>query len=73
MKLFGHSSEASQGKLEAERRQELVTQGKELKGKLAELEVEVDRLEILLQIEGQKLPNFAHPDVSMGRAVWQKW
>lgn len=51
--------------MEAARRQELVAQGKELKGKLAELETEVDSLESLLQTEGQKLPNFAHPDVSI--------
>lgn len=51
--------------MEAERRQELVAQGKELKEKLADLEAEVDTLESSLQIEGQKLPNFTHPDVSL--------
>lgn len=50
--------------MEAERRQVLVDQGKELKEKLAELEVDVDSLEAELQAEGQKLPNLTHPDVS---------
>jgi hypothetical protein len=50
--------------MEAESRQQLVDQGKELKEKLAELEVELDSLEAALQLEGQKLPNFSHPDVS---------
>lgn len=58
-----HTSFCIKGKMEAQRRQELVAQGKELKDRLAKLEVEVDALEAELQAEGQKLPNMTHPDV----------
>lgn len=50
--------------MEPEARQKLVEQGKQLKETLTELEVELDALEVALQVEGQKLPNFSHPDVS---------
>ena len=53
-----------QGNMEPERRQELVAQGKSLKDRLAKLEEEVVSLEVLLQQEGQKLPNLTHPKVS---------
>lgn len=54
----------SQGKLDPEKRSELVDQGKALKARLAVLEAEVEIVEDALQREGQKLPNLSHPEVS---------
>lgn len=51
--------------MEPESRQELVAQGKSLKERLATLDIELDAMESLLQVEGQKLPNLTHPDVSL--------
>ena len=50
--------------MDAEERQELVAQGKEMKDRLALLDSELDTLESHLQMEGQKLPNLTHPEVS---------
>ena len=52
-----------QGKMEDEKRKQLIQQGKQLKEELAKLESVLDRLEAELQIEGQKMPNSTHPDV----------
>lgn len=54
----------TQGKMDADRRQELVQQGKDLKETLAQLEVTLSTLQDSLQHEGQLLPNLAHPSVS---------
>lgn len=56
-----------QGKLEPERRAELIEQGKRLKDRVAEVESRLTALEEELQSEGQKLPNLTHP-VGPGRA-----
>ncbi|KAL2622352.1 hypothetical protein R1flu_002557 [Riccia fluitans] len=57
---------AMKGKLEQARRQELINQGKELKDRLAGLEVELAQLLDKLQREGQRIPNMTHPDVPIG-------
>ena len=54
-----------QGKLDPERRQSLIQQGKALKESLAQLEDELESLQDSLQREGQRLPNLAHPSVSV--------
>jgi len=56
--------------MEAEARQKLVDQGKQLKEQLAGLEVELDSMEAALQQEGQKLPNSSHPDVRTPLSTW---
>jgi len=56
-----------QGKIDPERRQGLIQQGKALKESLAQLEDELEFLQDSLQREGQLLPNLAHPSVSIMR------
>lgn len=53
-----------QGKMDPERRQSLIQQGKSLKESLAQLEDELESLQDSLQREGQLVPNLAHPSVS---------
>ena len=54
-----------QGKMDPERRQNLIQQGKALKESLAQLEDELESLQDSLQREGQLLPNLAHSSVSV--------
>ena len=61
------------GKLDPEKRSELVDQGKALKARLAVLEAEVEMVEDALQREGQKLPNISHPDVSRPFFMCDMW
>ena len=57
-------TDLGQGKMSDEERKQLIDQGKALKEQLAGLEESLGSLEEQLQIEGQKLPNSTHPDVS---------
>lgn len=50
--------------MDADKRQELVQQGKDLKDTLAQLEEALGTLQDFLQHAGQLLPNLAHPSVS---------
>lgn len=52
-----------QGKLDPERRAELIEQGKYLKDTLAEMESRLSSIQDALQLEGQRLPNSTHPEV----------
>ncbi|GAQ88289.1 serine--tRNA ligase, chloroplast or mitochondrial [Klebsormidium nitens] len=54
------------GKLDPERRQELVAEGKRLKDDSARLEEELANLVDELQKEGQRIPNLTHPEVPRG-------
>eukprot|EP00250_Pteridium_aquilinum_P006984 c16791_g1_i1 orf=357-1952(-) len=54
------------GKLEPEKRIELVEEGKRLKDVLAGLEAELTMLSEQLQREGQRIPNMTHPNVVVG-------
>ena len=54
-----------QGKVDPDRRQSLIQQGKDLKDRLAGLEAKMEALQDTLQREGQLLPNLAHPSVSL--------
>lgn len=54
------------GKLEPERRNELIEEGKRLKDVLAGLEAELTTLSEQLQREGQRIPNMTHPSVAIG-------
>ena len=60
------NAKSMKGKMEKETRDALVAEGKELKDKLAALEVDLAALEVELQIMAQKLPNLTHPDVPEG-------
>eukprot|EP00891_Asterochloris_glomerata_P009215 jgi/Astpho2/9215/e_gw1.00138.12.1_t len=60
------NAQSMKGKLEQERRQKLVEQGRQLKEALAAAEAEVTAVQDQLQREGQRLPNLAHPDVPVG-------
>ncbi|MCO5592230.1 hypothetical protein L7F22_046228 [Adiantum nelumboides] len=57
---------AMKGKLEPEKRRELIDEGKRLKEVLAGLEAELTVLSEQLQREGQKIPNVTHPSVAVG-------
>jgi seryl-tRNA synthetase len=54
------------GKMDKEKRDALIEEGKALKDELAGLEQELGALETTMQIEGQKIPNDTHPDVPIG-------
>lgn len=54
------------GKLDQERRNELIEEGKRLKDVLAGLEAELTTLFEQLQREGQRIPNMTHPSVAVG-------
>lgn len=54
------------GKLDPERRNELVEEGKRLKEALVGLEAELTTLSEQLQEEGQRIPNMTHPSVPTG-------
>lgn len=60
------NSSAMKGKLEAERRQELIERGKALKEQLEQLDARLTAVEEELQREGQRLPNLSHPDAPVG-------
>jgi seryl-tRNA synthetase len=55
-----------QGKMEPEKRQELIQNGQELKDQLAVLEDSLRQLENAMQYEAQRLPNLTHPGVPLG-------
>ena len=58
------ASKLMQGRMEPEKRAELVEQGKALKDRLAQLDEELAAARDAMQREGQRLPNLAHPQVS---------
>lgn len=60
------SAAAVKGAATPEKRNELVAEGKALKEQLAQLEAELDAAEVVLQREGQRLPNATHPEVPTG-------
>uniref|UniRef100_A0A7S1XGN9 serine--tRNA ligase n=1 Tax=Compsopogon caeruleus TaxID=31354 RepID=A0A7S1XGN9_9RHOD len=50
----------------AEEREQCILEGKELKARIAELELELQRVETSLNEEAAKLPNLIHPDAPIG-------
>lgn len=54
-------------KLEADRRQQLMAEGKSLKAQLSDMEKTLESLAAQLNDELQKLPNLSHPDAPVGR------
>mmetsp|Transcript_27852 Transcript_27852/g.52986 ORF Transcript_27852/g.52986 Transcript_27852/m.52986 type:complete len:517 (+) Transcript_27852:145-1695(+) len=60
------SAAKMKGKMDADARQALIEEGRALKDKVAELEVEQAALENELQVEGQRVPNLTHPEVPLG-------
>ncbi|MDR3147806.1 MAG: serine--tRNA ligase, partial [Treponema sp.] len=55
------------GKLEPERRNVLVEEGKKLKEDIAALEAELAGVERELEAEARKIPNMAHPQAPLGK------
>jgi seryl-tRNA synthetase len=60
------NAKSMKGKMDKEKRDALIEEGKALKDELAGLEQELGALETTMQIEGQKIPNDTHPDVPIG-------
>jgi len=58
---------AMKGKLEQERRNALIEEGKKLKDEITLTESELDIAEKELDEEARKIPNMAHPDAPVGR------
>ncbi|MDR0670265.1 MAG: serine--tRNA ligase [Treponema sp.] len=55
------------GKMEPERRNVLIEEGKKLKEDIAALEAELSGVERELETEARKIPNMAHPDAPRGK------
>jgi seryl-tRNA synthetase len=58
---------AMKGKLEAERRELLIGEGKKLKEDIAAAEAEIARVEGELEAEARRIPNMAHPEAPLGK------
>ncbi|KAI0560676.1 serine--tRNA ligase [Gracilaria domingensis] len=56
----------SAGKMSPDERQKCIAEGKELKAKVAELEIQLVEAEQQLQVEAAKIPNMTHPAVPRG-------
>ena len=54
------------GKMQPDERTACISEGKQLKSSLAEMEVSLSDLEIRLDAEASKIPNMTHPDVPRG-------
>jgi seryl-tRNA synthetase len=55
------------GKLDADKRAELIEEGKKLKEEAGAVEAELARAEADLEKEARLIPNMAHPDVPVGK------
>jgi seryl-tRNA synthetase len=55
-----------QGKMEQEKREELIRRGQTLKEELVDYEYRLRELENALQFEAQRLPNLTHPGAAIG-------
>lgn len=60
------NSSAMKGKLDPEKRKELIQKGQDLKEQLSEVETRLIQVEEALQREGQRVPNLTHPDAPIG-------
>jgi seryl-tRNA synthetase len=58
---------AMKGKLEQDRRETLIEEGKKLKEEIAAAETELAGVERELETEARRIPNMAHPDAPAGR------
>jgi seryl-tRNA synthetase len=58
---------AMKGKLEPDKRNALIEEGKKLKEAIATAEAELARVEKDLDTEGRRVPNMAHPDAPRGK------
>ncbi|MDR0553982.1 MAG: serine--tRNA ligase [Treponema sp.] len=58
---------AMKGKLEQDRRAELIGEGKKLKEDIAAAEKELAGVEAALEAEARRIPNMAHPDAPEGK------
>ncbi|MDR0376986.1 MAG: serine--tRNA ligase, partial [Spirochaetaceae bacterium] len=55
------------GKLDADARAALISEGKKLKDAVAAAEAEIEKVEKELAAEGRRIPNMAHPEVPSGK------
>jgi len=55
------------GKIDKEKRGDLIEEGKKLKDEIAAAEAELAAAEKKLETEARKIPNMAHPDAPVGR------
>eukprot|EP00798_Chlamydomonas_sp_ICE-L_P027698 gene27698-7340_t len=60
------NSSAMKGKMEPEKRQELIQRGSEIKEEVQQVEEKLGVFEMELQREGQRIPNLTHPEVPIG-------
>jgi seryl-tRNA synthetase len=58
---------AMKGKLESDKRNALIEEGKKLKDGIAATEAELAQVEKDLDSEGRRIPNMAHPDAPRGK------
>lgn len=56
----------TQGKMDQDKRQELIQAGQKLKEELSTYEDDLRAVENALQFEAQRLPNMTHPDAAIG-------
>ncbi|GAB1432319.1 serine--tRNA ligase [Spirochaetota bacterium] len=61
------NSAAMKGKLETDKRNALIAEGKRLKDNIAAMESELSGLDLQLDAELRKIPNMAHPDAPKGK------
>ncbi len=61
------NAQKMKAKLEADERQRLIEEGKNLKDKIAELEDALANCESRLEAEARKIPNMAHPAAPIGK------
>jgi len=66
-KLRNENALSMKGKLEPAARAARIEEGRQLKDKIAEMEVRFTDLEARLALEGAKIPNMAHPDAPRGK------
>ncbi len=60
------NAKAMKGKLDNETRQKLIEEGKLIKEEISRSETDLAHAEEVLEIEGRKIPNMAHPDAPVG-------
>ena len=66
-RLRNENAGKMKGPMEQEARQALIAEGKKIKDEISRLESEAEETLKLLDIEGSKIPNMAHPDAPVGK------
>ncbi len=66
-RLRNENAGKMKGPMEQEARQALIAEGKKIKDEISRLESEAEETLKLLDLEGSKIPNMAHPDAPVGK------